>query len=231
MSLSALIKRMAEAGAPIEAIIMACEAVEAEQARIAGDREKAAQRKRNQRARERDDSVTVTGQSRDADGTVAQSPPLSRPPNENISNPPTHTPPDITSRARADDFPRLECASPAVWRDFLKNRAKKNLTNTASAHRKLVRDLAAMVARTGWPPGKVFEACVEQGWGAIYETNEMKGGNDGRLSGQNNLASIRGNRPNPALDMLLEAERDIQAEAQRENQGHDWPLRAALPSH
>lgn len=93
----------------MEAIIIAVRAIEAEQDRQAEARAKAAERKRRQRERERDQSVTVTRQSQDADGTEDSSPPLTLPPNENISNPPTHTPPETNPRARkgtrlADDW-------------------------------------------------------------------------------------------------------------------------------
>jgi hypothetical protein len=122
--------------------------------------------------------------TRDCDRDSVTALPLSLPPNENISNPPTHTPEKHTPARRGLDFPMLDCTDAATWRDFLRNRKTKGLPNTESAHRKLVRDLAAMVERTGWPPGRVFQACVEQGWGAIYETDEMKGAGNGR-SNQN----------------------------------------------
>ena len=87
-------KRMADAGAPIEAIIMACEAVEAEQNKQMVEREKAAERKRRQRERDRD--VTVTGQSQDK----AETTPFPAPPKDNNQTPPTHTPVNNTARAR-----------------------------------------------------------------------------------------------------------------------------------
>jgi hypothetical protein len=71
----------------------------------------------------------------------------------------------------------LDCSTPELWADFLKNRKAKRLPNTASAHRKLQTDLAAMAAQTGWPPGQVFAACVAKGWGAIYDPRDLKHGN------------------------------------------------------
>lgn len=100
--------------------------------------------------------------------------PLSRPPNENNLTPPTHTPENNTPRAKADPFPKPDGIEPALWADFLKNRKTKKLTNTATAHAGVLSDLANLSARTGWPPGKVLAACVAKGWGAIYETDEMK---------------------------------------------------------
>lgn len=179
-----ILRAMQAAGASIDVIIAAVEADAAlDHAKADDKRSKDAERQRQHRARNavsRD--VTVTGCDI-ADSVTSD--PLSLPPNENISNPPTHTPGTQTpAHVRGGDFPRLDCAKPDVWRDFLKNRRKKNLPNTETAHRKLVRDLTAMAAQTGWPPGKVFEACVEQGWGAIYETDEMKAAKNER-SNQN----------------------------------------------
>jgi len=66
MSLAALIRKMAEAGASAEAIAIAVEAVEAAGAQVESQRAAARERKRRQRER----GVTVTGQSRDEDVTV-----------------------------------------------------------------------------------------------------------------------------------------------------------------
>jgi hypothetical protein len=68
MKLSELGRRMAEAGAPVEAILIALEALEACAAADAERRAQGAARKRRQR--ERDSLVTVTGQSRDSHGPV-----------------------------------------------------------------------------------------------------------------------------------------------------------------
>lgn len=43
--------------------------------------------------------------------------------------------------------------------------------------------------------------------------------------------SLRGSRPDPALDMLIQAERELQAEAEREGQVIDLTARLALPAH
>ncbi len=86
----------------------------------------------------------------------------------------------IRAKARKPNpFPMLDCTEPDTWADFLTNRNKKRLPNTASAHRKLETDLAAMAVRTGWPPGEVFAACVAKGWGAIYDPRDE---DDGRRS-------------------------------------------------
>lgn len=72
-------------------------------------------------------------------------------------------------REGAGDFPRLTISDDALWRDFLKNRKTKRLPNTATAHERLKRDLAEMAKQVGWSEAAVFRACVEKGWGAIYD--------------------------------------------------------------
>ena len=85
------LKHMMAAGMRAEDIVAAVEEMERSlsrdpvaEKRRAYDRE----RKRRQRANSAGGHGTVTGQSQEA--------PLSRPPNENNSNPPTHTPPEKT---------------------------------------------------------------------------------------------------------------------------------------
>lgn len=87
MSIASLIRSMTEAGAPLEAIALAVEAIEARDAEIARRREQDRDRKRKQRERSRDSHGTVTGQSADSHDNAPLSPP----------NPPTppNTPPII----------------------------------------------------------------------------------------------------------------------------------------
>lgn len=68
MSIAALIRSMAVAGASPEAIALAVEAIEAVQ--DADKERRAKQAERKARQRERDKSATVTGQSQDTDGTT-----------------------------------------------------------------------------------------------------------------------------------------------------------------
>lgn len=170
MSMAQLVRDMSAAGATPEAIAIAIDAIEAMQSQIDAKRAVERDRKRRQRANTQDMDGTVPGLSRDMDGTVTDAPPLSRPPNENISNPPTHTPPDIYIPREA--FPMLDCTDRQTWDDFRRNRKAKRLPCTATAHAKLIADLDKWAIRTGWPPGKVFAACVAKGWGAIYDPTE-----------------------------------------------------------
>jgi hypothetical protein len=68
VSIATLIRRMAEAGAPPEAIALAVEELEALQASL--DARRIADRDRKRDQRERQKSANVTGQSEDSHGTV-----------------------------------------------------------------------------------------------------------------------------------------------------------------
>lgn len=74
MSVAELIRNMAAAGAPIDAIVLAVEAIEARDIQAAEKRAKVADRKRRQRERERDCHVTVTGQGCDIEADKEKSP-------------------------------------------------------------------------------------------------------------------------------------------------------------
>lgn len=213
MSYSELIRSMIAEGATPQLILLAVEAVEARDNAAAEGREKAAERKRRQRAKERDADVTVTGQSQDS----AEPAPFPAPPNENNLTPPTHTPENIPTREAAEahvadwlewreknPFPRQHWSPKPLWADFLKNRKAKTLPNTVAAHDKLLRDIEAACRRTRWPPGRVFRACVEQGWGAIYDTAEMKEAINGQQSRKPN-GRTRDSGPDPILDALARA--------------------------
>ncbi len=178
MSLSpAIIDAMLAAGCTAEQLAAVIKADLADrEGRVAEKRQKDAERQRRHRERNavsRD--VTVTDSDSVTDPSLSPAPFLS--PQTPQTNPHPHTHPDKQSRARkGTEFPMLDCTDAETWADFLRNRKTKRLPNTASAHRKLETDLAAMVARTGWPPGKLFAACVERGWGAIYDPRDKNDG-------------------------------------------------------
>jgi uncharacterized protein YdaU (DUF1376 family) len=123
-------------------------------------------------------------------------------------NAPPPPPPEVVSEAKAsstqsarvEKFPRPDFADPDDWSDFLGNRKKKHLNNSGSAHAKLLRDVAHWSRETGWPPGTVFRACVENGWAGIYDPRT---GNNGR--GNQNFGGHRDKRDGVAraLDRSL----------------------------
>lgn len=110
MSIAVVVRRMAEAGAPPEAIAIAVEAIEAVSAADEARRTKRAEQKRRERSR--DTGATVARQSSDNSATVAPTVPPEVPsplsPKDNISNPlsphlptPLHAP--LCARAPAPD--------------------------------------------------------------------------------------------------------------------------------
>lgn len=185
MIVSELIKAMADAGAPMEAILIAVRALEQREAQIDAKRAVERDRKRRQRAKDKhpeaenakDMDGTVTGQSRDMDGTVTVTPPLSLPPNENISNPPTHTPPDNKPARGKSGIPAKPAeVSDGVWTDFLDLRRRKRAPMTETALAGIKRE----AGKAGWSLEDVLAKCLARGWQGFeagWVKDEPKQGN------------------------------------------------------
>ena len=176
MSLTpAMLDAMVSAGCTSEQIAAVVKASLCEQdARRENKRANNAERQRRYRERHSNADNALE------DVTVCDSvtsPPLSLPPNENNSNPPTHTPPDITTRARgADSFPCPPRVDQIDWSALKANRKAKRAALTEGAHRQIVKKLDAW-EREGWPPGPIVAFAAERGWTSVFETDEMKNGN------------------------------------------------------
>lgn len=135
---------------------------------------------------------------------VTENPSLSRPPLSSPQTPqqtpPTHTHPGLDSaptrkappaKPRKDDpFPRPDWADPQVWADFLANRKRKNLPNTATAHAKLLRDIDALIDPE-WPPGRLLEAIAARGWAAAYDPRDHNDRPPDRSTNRGNSAGHR----------------------------------------
>lgn len=120
MSIAALIRNMAAAGAPPEAIAIAVEAIEAADAKLAAGRAVARDRKRRQR--ERDGHGTVTGQS----VTERDSPP-SPSPSPQTPQPRPHPPGECSIAGATREGPtRTEIARGflAFWAEYPKRVGK-----------------------------------------------------------------------------------------------------------
>ncbi|KQO50633.1 hypothetical protein [Sphingomonas sp. Leaf257] len=164
MNLSAaVIDALVASGATVEQLAAAMKAAlaETEQAKTTR-RAKDAERQQRSRANRK------AAVSRDV--TVTPRDTCDAPPNDIYSNPPELSPdashPPRAAR-RASAFPRPDWADEQVWSDFLANRKRKGLSNTVTAHRKLLADIAR-IADAAWPPGRLLEAATARGWGAIY---------------------------------------------------------------
>lgn len=90
-------------------------------------------------------------------------PPLSLPPNENISNPPTHTPPEYNTRTRKAPLAKPIGVIDQTWQDFqdLRKRKRAPLTETAMA------GIEREAEKAGWPMEAALAECVTRGWQAF----------------------------------------------------------------
>lgn len=212
--MSDLLTRLIAAGTPAD--LIAEVAMLAARAEV--DREAIESRRAKDRERQNARRGNVT--SRDTQDVTDETPSLEVPPQTPLPNP-TPTRNENPRARKADPFPRPEWADPGVWADLLTNRRKKNLPNTASAHRKLLADIDRLTDEV-WPPGRVLEAAVSRGWGAIYAG--CKDDDDGRTNGNANRGSggrMVGSGPSATLRI-----RQAAAAAEREdaeNYQRSWP--------
>lgn len=115
------------------------------------------------------------------------------------------------ARKAASDFSVPGWLPAGPWAAFLEMRKQKGAWPTASAVELLVQKLDRWRAQ-GHDPGEILNTSTENNWTGIFEP---KASHNGRSSNPNAVAGIRGSRPDPALDMFLQAQRDLQAEAER----------------
>lgn len=200
MKVSELMQALADAGAPMQAILIAVQALEAKDAEIAArdaemaeKRAKDAERKRLARA-STDSPRTVHGCGADIEAA-----PLSRPPNENNSNPPTHTPEKQTPARKGHRLP-------VDWQPA-----------------PLTGDAAQAVA--GWPPGAeqrelarfrdwaasaTGSNALKTNWDAAWRNWIRKAEDDGRYGKQNGRNS-QSTRP-----AIMDIGRSVAADLERE---------------
>ncbi|WP_419808373.1 hypothetical protein [Sphingomonas sp.] len=184
----ALLQQLLDAGTPPLLVAkVAAELARAEE-RASQSREPTKGALRMRAYRERHPaSQNVTSDASDAQVTES----VTSPPTPNKSPPDpqklTPTPPPPPTRARTcEAFPRPDWADAQVWSDLLANRRRKGLAGTATAHRKLLADIDRLTD-DAWPPGRILEAAVSRGWGAIYGSIKDDDG-DGRRAGTDRMA-------------------------------------------
>ena len=231
MSIASLMEEMAAKGASLDVILMAVRAIEAEQGRAAAQREKVAERKRRQRAKERDCHGTVTGQSCD---TAETAPSLDKEapqtPKEIKPIPgvyPAHareTDPEVPAvarlagaqiaiavvigglaRRRWRDMPPPAGVTAAQWAGFLEHRKAKRQTLTHRAYELLCTKLTKF-AEDGWPPGELIDDAVDRGWLTVFppRTNPNGQRHHNDRNGQGGRASPHpGGRDCAAADIVF----------------------------
>lgn len=70
--------------------------------------------------------------------------------------------------SKPDPYPRPAGVPAQAWADFLTNRRRKKMPNTASAYKRLLDDLDRLVD-DDWPPGRLVEFAASRGWCGIYD--------------------------------------------------------------
>lgn len=97
--------------------------------------------------------------------------PLSLPPNENNSNPPTHTPGNNTRARKGTGTPaKPEGVKDQTWADFLDLRKRKRAPLTETAMAGIERE----ARKAGWSMEAALEKCVVRGWQG-FEADWLKG--------------------------------------------------------
>jgi hypothetical protein len=99
-----------------------------------------------------------------------------------------------------------------IWTDFKENRRRKKLGFTVSTYAHVNKELARVSKLSGIPPPALLEHAAAEGWGGIYDPNERKQSHGQSAS---NVTSLRGARPDPALDLLRAARAAEDREADR----------------
>ena len=127
---------------------------------------------------------------------------------------------NVSPPRASNPFPRPDWADPQHWADFLSNRRKKRLNNTATAYEGFLRDIDRWTD-ADWPPGRLLELAAGKGWGSINDPTE--GSYNGRSNGGTN-ERVGGPGSNKTLAMLRAANGAIARD--REDRSGAWP---ALP--
>lgn len=172
MSIAALVRALASAGATPEAIAIAVEAVEAAGAADTKRRADAAERKRRSRA----NAVTVTGQSQDKSGTVTATLPdkekSPRTPLKEINPPASSLRSDAVSPATEkppSTSKRVDCSSELVdrgvdrqvvedWKQVRKAKDAGPITKT------VIDALVREASKAGVSVEDAIRTCCERGW-------------------------------------------------------------------
>jgi hypothetical protein len=171
----ALLQDLLDAGTPPMLVVR----VGAEMARLAAEaaaleRRRAADRERQQARRDTERNVM----SRDV-ADIADEPSLDKSPQTPKINP---TPSVCVGDAPARKARPFSCPADIDsqhWADFLENRKRKRLANTATAYQAQLRKLADL-ADDEWPPGRIVQFAAERGWGAFFDPRESHGISNGQ---------------------------------------------------
>jgi hypothetical protein len=191
-----LLKRLADAGTPMDLIMEVAETLaEARAAERLLDRRREKDRIRKRNSKDSAESVETAESVEIQHGVSLDKETSPRPPKE--INP---IPCERVSRAWALPVG----VSLATWTDFLTNRKRKRLVNTPSTWKTFNDDLARVSGETGIPPPKLIELCTGKGWGGIYDPRE-----DGNGQSAQRVNGMGRNQPGDGLSATTRAARDV----------------------
>lgn len=206
---------------------------ESDRQAIVGRRSKDAERSsRRRHAMSRDVTLDNVIARDVTDETPFPSPSPFLPPDPQQTPTPALTPGIENTRAsKANPFPKPNGVAAEHWRDFLANRKRKALSNTPTAHKRLMDDLTRL-SDDEWPPGRLIEHAAAHGWAGIYDPRvQDRQIGTRKQSVQQAANGLRGARPEPAVDMWRKAEADLAAERASGHQEADIGTGAALPAY
>lgn len=214
MSLSAaVIDALVASGATVEQLAAAMKADVADreaseaariEAKRSGNAERQARFRQRQRLGNNDSNALLDVTERDS---VTPDPSLDKSPQTPKINPtPCVSAGDAPTR-EARPFACPEGVDPQHWSDFLANRKRRGMANTATAYRGQLRELANL-SDDEWPPGRLVQHAAEKGWGGIHDPRNTANGSP--QNGQRRANPPSGTPSNP-LRAALERRRDREA--------------------
>ncbi len=171
------VRHLMAAGVTGEALVAAIAEMEAAQPvkDAAAERRRAWDRERKRKIK----SGGIPVES--AESTEQLDRPLSLSPNENNSNPHTHTPGDITPARKGLKFPCPDGVDPEDWAGLLESRKGQRAPMTERAYVKICSKLKTL-EREGWPPGPLVATAVERGWRTVFKPTEHTGTRNDRTA-------------------------------------------------
>lgn len=165
MTVSDLMKAMADAGAPFEAILIAVRALEAKDAEIAARDEEAAEKRAKDAERKRierastDNPRTVHGRGADAKKAEKTAPIENKPP----VSPKGDTAPKGVKSTRREKFEPIakpDDVSVKVWDDFRRHRHAKRAPISGT----VIDDFREEAAKAGWTLEAAMRESITRGW-------------------------------------------------------------------
>lgn len=176
-------QQMADAGAPMAAIVLAVRAIEERDQADAERRAKAAERKRNERERRRLEREELKRQSRDSHATVtglSGDPYLDGSPPSPLLNPnqvitPLSPPKKAKGKRSKLEFEPPDWVPLEPWQAFVEHRqAMRSIPFTAAAAQGVVSKMDDLRGQ-GHCPEKLLRKAVMHGWRTVFEAEDTKG--------------------------------------------------------